>query len=91
MLPGSQDQLAIAISPDLRAFAFEFAAQFAEIVDLAVEDEHCPAIGGVHGLGRADRVDHGQSPVSQPYTVRGPNARPVGPAMREGIAHSLDP
>jgi hypothetical protein len=48
------------------AFRFELAAQFAVVVDLAVEGDDELAVGAVHGLRAALRqVDDGQAAVAE--------------------------
>ena len=49
-LPGGEDHLAVAIGTEGCAACLQFAAQFAEIIDLAVEHQHCRTIGRGHRL-----------------------------------------
>ena len=44
-LPGRQNNLAITVSVERRAKPAQFLAQFAVVIDLAVEHQHRPAVG----------------------------------------------
>ena len=67
----------------------QFAAQLAEIVDLAVENDHETSVGGQHRLMAGGRkVDDGEPPVREAYAtaIGNPRAFIIGPAMGEQIA-----
>src|SRR5690606_29825455 len=67
----------------------EVAADLAEVVDLAVEDDDVRA--EMHGLRAAlTEVDHGQAPVSQAHVRVGEDALAVGAAVLQGACHACD-
>ena len=80
-LPCGEDHLGITRRAEGETRLLQLAAQFAKIVDFAIEHDHCPAIAGVHRLGRTGQIDDRQPPVTQSYTVIGPHARTVRPAV----------
>ena len=90
-LPSGKDNLAITVGVKLRTRRAQFLAQFAVIIDLAVEHQHCPAIGRGHRLRRSGDIDDRQAPVAEANARRGPHAKAVRPAVSYGIAHPLDP
>lgn len=90
-LPGSQDHLGIPIGVELCPARSQFAAQFAVVVDLAIEDDHRPAITGMHRLRRSGQVDDRQTPMAQRHARRRPYPAAIRPAMDKGIAHPFDP
>ena len=67
---------------------FEFFAQLREIVDLAIEDDHQPAIGGLHRLRPARKVENAQPAVPQKNTAAGPESFRVGPAGDKAVRHA---
>ena len=86
-LPGGEDDFGIAIGPENGAEASEFTPQFGEIVDLAIEDDGRPAIGGMHRLRRPFEIDDRQAPVAEPHTLGGPYSGTVRAAMSQRVGH----
>ncbi len=89
--PGGEDHLGVARGAERETRLLQLAAQFAEVVDLAVEDDHCAAIGRMHRLRRSGEVDDRQATMAEADPVIGPHPRPVRPPVRERITHPLDP
>ena len=58
--------LRVAPGPERAAAPFEVAAKLVVVVDLAVEDDHVPAVGGDHRLGAVRAVDDRQPGVGEP-------------------------
>ena len=88
----------VAVGAEAVAGAFEPAAQLAEVVDLAVEDDPDRAVFVGHRLMPAGQVDDRQPPMAQGHARRGFPARlraeaggvdalVVRPAMREHVDH----
>ena len=93
-LEGGEHDLGIRVPAPGRegcAALFEFPAQFEEVVDFAVMDEHEPAGGGVHGLRSGfGQVEDSQPPVAEadPGVRVGIHARVVRSAMGQGVGHA---
>jgi len=69
---------------------FQFGAQFAEIVDLAVVDDDVAPVGRMHRLGACRcQVDDGEPPVSEAdarFRIA-PGIGAVRASVGEGVGH----
>ena len=65
--------------------------EFGIIVYFTVEGDGHLAIGAVHGLAAAGKVDDGEPPVSKADRAAAPLSFTVGAAMGHAIGHGLDP
>ena len=84
-----QQHLGIAARAEPDPVAFEFGAQFGEIVDFAVIGYGEPAVGARHRLrGPARQIEDRQAPVPQRAAAVGapPGAAAVGPASTHRLA-----
>ena len=86
-LPRGEDDLCVPLGPEYCAKRGKLAAQFAEIVNLAVEDDGRAAIGRMHRLGRAFQIDDRQAPMAQANPGIGPDPRSVRSAMGKSVGH----
>ena len=69
------------------SFLFEFPPQFAEVVDLPVEDDaNCAVLVGDR-LIAVGEVDDRQSAMCKPHASVGPDALCVGTTMRNRARH----
>ena len=69
---------------------FEIAAQFAMIVDFAVEDNPNRAVLVCHWLIAGREINDAEARVPQNHARILMDARTVGTAMRERVAHRFD-
>jgi hypothetical protein len=69
------------------AFAFEFGAQFKEVVNLSVEDNARGAVRTPHGLMPSLEINDAEAPMSQRYVLVQIETAVVGPAMAEHVTH----
>lgn len=90
-LPRGKNYLGIARSAELRPALFKFAAQFAEIVDFAVENDHRAPVRRMHWLRRSLKIDDREAAMAQPYPGIRPHSCPVRASVDHGIAHALNP
>ena len=84
-----QQHLGVGVGAKHAPLGFELAAQFAVVVDFAVERDAQPAISAEHRLGAGiGKVDDGQAPVRQAdaLVIRDPQAGAVRPAFEHGLA-----
>ncbi len=70
------------------ARGLELGAQIRVVVDLAVEDDLDGAVFVAKRLRPRRQVDDAQSPVPERGTLVAPDARVIGPAVRDYIAHT---
>src|SRR5207237_587611 len=68
----------------------QLAAQLAEVVDLAVEDQPHLAVLAGHRLFAAGEIDDRQAPEAERHSGLEVHAVAVGPAVRERARHALD-
>src|SRR6202040_2657637 len=74
-----------AIGFEFFAAGFEFRAQFAVVVDLAVEDQDGVAVVADHGLIAALQIDDLEAHRAQGNDWRFVDALLVRPAMNQGV------
>ena len=89
-----QEHLAVARGTERAAARLEPRAEFAEIVDLAVEDQNVAAAVRVHGLGGGiGQVQDGKPDVAQSDLALGvfERAAPIGPPVRLRGVHCARP
>ena len=86
-----EHHLGVRLRPETVARRFQLGPQLAEVVDLAVVAEHIALVADDHRLmpGRRE-IDDRQPAVTQADAALDPVPLAVGPAMRDGIGHSLE-
>ena len=88
-----QQHLGVGFAVELVALGLQLRAQFAVVVDFAVEGDREPAVGALHGLGATLRqVDDRQPPMGKADTPvgTGPLAAAVGAARGHAIVHASE-
>src|SRR5260370_6487282 len=93
--PGGQQDFSVGLGSEMVAFGFELLAQFAIVVDLAVERDYKTAISGEHRLmARTARVYDRKTAMAQAcaagFVTEGsgcPNTLVVTPTMLDGSQH----
>ena len=85
---GGQQHLAVGLGAEGVAARRQLGAQFAEVVDLAVEDQRRAAVGAAHGLvaGRCEIEDR-QPPEGQADRPAREPPGVVGAAVAQAVAH----
>jgi hypothetical protein len=79
-----------AAQPD--AAGVQPLGQLRDVVDLAVEDQHEPAVRGLHRLAAGRRgVDDGQPPEAQGQVLIGVESLVIGTAVRDAHGGTADP
>ena len=81
VLIGAQQHFGVGIAHEPVPELAQLAAQFTEIVDLAVEGQRKPGGGIAHRLVRPFRVDDRQPPVPQKHTVFGTCTTEIADAL----------
>ena len=84
------DGLGVAVGLKLVAHTLKLGTQLLEIVDLAVERDSHAAIGVLHGLVAALKVDDGQAAKAHSHIIVYEKALIIRAAMDNAIRHVLD-
>ena len=84
------DGLGVAVGLELVAHALKLGTQLLEVVDLAVERDSHAAIGVLHGLVAALKVDDGQAAKAHCHIIVNEKALIIRAAMDNAIRHILD-
>ena len=84
------DGLGVAVGLELVAHALKLGTQLLEVVDLAVERDGHAAIGVLHGLVAALKVDDGQATKAHCHIIVNEKALIIRAAMDNAIRHVLD-
>src|SRR5437867_5432862 len=83
----AQDDFGVTPRPESVALRLELRPEAAEVVDLAVEDDHERSRRVGHRLRSRAEVDDRESRHPEGDPAVGPRARVVGPTMREERQH----
>ena len=89
LLVEMDDDLGVALRPELMSLGDQLAAEFAVVVDLAVEDDVVAAGFVAHRLAAAGEVNDAQPLVEERGRVVLVGALVVRPAMADRRAHPL--
>ena len=84
------DGLGVAVGLELIAHALKLGAQLLKVVNLAVERDGHAAIGVLHGLVAALKVDDGQAAKAHRHIIVNEKALIIRAAMDNAIRHVLD-
>ena len=84
------DGLCVAVGLELVAHVLKLGTQLLEVVDLAVERDGHAAIGVLHGLMAALKVDDGQTAKAHCHIIVNEKALIIRAAMDNAIRHVLD-
>ena len=84
------DGLGVAVGLELVAHALKLGTQLLEVVDLAVERDSHAAIGVLHGLVAALKVDDGQAAKAHCHIIVNEKALIIRAAMDNAIRHVLN-
>ena len=95
---GFQHNFGVGVADETCAGLFEFVADVAEVVDLAVVDDPVAGLGIMHGLvGQRGEIENRQAPVAQADfnwvrngIAQKDRARIIGPAMRERLRATFE-
>ena len=88
---GLEHHLGVAAAREDGALALQLGAQLAEVVDLAVVDEHALAAGRRDRLARAlAQVEDAEAEMPEGDLVLGPAAAAVGSAVQHRREHAVD-
>ena len=87
---GVNDRFGVGLGAELMAAGLELAAQFAVVIDFAVEDDPDGSVFVGHRLLASGPVDDGQSPVteSEPRSVK--VAAAIGSPVAQAFGHPFD-
>jgi hypothetical protein len=87
-LVGFEDDFGVALGEESIAFAREFAAQFAEIIDAAVEDDGKAEFRIDHRLGGCGgKIDDAEPAMAERHTILREGATGVRPARPHPLHH----
>ena len=90
VLPGAQQHFGVAVAGEREARRFQLRLEQLEVIQLAVVHER--EAGGCvdHWLLAVAQVDDRQAPMTQAYALRDMQARLIGTAMTQCVAHRDD-
>ena len=87
-----EDHLGICLRPEPMPALLQLRAQFAEVVDFAVEGDPQAGRHRRHRLPSGGReIDNRETAVSETHGPVSERATPVWPTMRQQITHPVDP
>jgi len=92
-VPGEEaleDDFGIGVGVEVVAEGGEFGAEFAVVIDLAVEDDDGVAVGGIDGLFAAGEINDAEADGTEGDVGGDVDAPLVGAAMVEGLGGRFD-
>lgn len=92
-VPGEEaleDYFGVGVGVEVVAEGGEFGAEFAVVIDLAVEDDDGVAVGGVDGLFAAGEINDAEADGAEGDVGGDVDAPLVGAAMVEGLGGRFD-
>jgi hypothetical protein len=87
---GVHDHFGVGRGVEAVAVRFEIAPQFAEVVNLAVEDNPHGLVFVVDWLVARRQVDDAEAAHADRHAIGGPDTLIVGSAVTDGVAHGVD-
>ena len=89
MLIDIDDDFRVGVGAEVIATAFELAAEFGKVINLAIEDHPDVAVGIRHRLMATGHINNGKTPKSQSERSIKVKALIIRTSMRDRRRHAL--